>query len=359
MHYNKKLIGKIFVILLALSATGCAGALDKVTARLEDTSIKGVVLGKVQDGADNAPKRFVIIDGLYGDTLEKKHLLQQGKGLLTKATYAAFNSDKRYVQLMLKDAGWEEISPEQFLKDKSNVTIITMYTTSWLYQKAPALPAILTPGEKVKIIAKDVAKSAAKGVGKSLLKGALGVKDDEKKEPPKEGDPVTVYYYLVVGAFKTTDGNDTAKRPTELYWQTTSFIKRKVKLGNEEGRDNVHRFLPVLAKMMTPHLGKATEGKQKVEWPSQEIAKFKNDERFYEGYECKSSFLIPSLKTVNKDYTSKLNRAEKELEGTQSLKSKNKFLASLLAQHEANLQQDVWDYQNGIKTVSNLIEVKC
>ena len=97
--------------------------------------------------------------------------------------------------------------------------------------------------------------------------------------------------------------------------------------------------------MMTPHLGKATEGKQKVEWPNQEIAKFKNDERFYENYKCKSSFFIPSLKTVNEDYTSKLIRAEKELVGTRSLKSKNKFLASLLAQHEANLQQDVWDYE--------------
>ena len=109
---------------------------------------------------------------------------------------------------MLKDAGWEEISPEQFLKDKSNVTIITMYTTSWLHNKAPALPPILTPSEKIKIFAKDVAK----GVGKSLLKDAIGLKSDNK-EPPKEGGPCKQsYYYLVVGAFKTTDGNDKAKR---------------------------------------------------------------------------------------------------------------------------------------------------
>ena len=33
MHYNKKLNGKIFVILLALTATGCAGALDKVNVK--------------------------------------------------------------------------------------------------------------------------------------------------------------------------------------------------------------------------------------------------------------------------------------------------------------------------------------
>ncbi len=350
MRLQKNLYGVICAVLLL---NGCAGMMDKLTSRLEDTSIKGEVISSVQSGAENAPQRFVIINGSYGDTLEEKHLLQQSKNPVTKLTYLQFNTDKAYVQQMLSDAGWEEVSPEQFLQDKSNVTIISMYSTTWLHKKAPDLPPIFTAGEKTKMIAKDVGK----GIGKNLLKNAAGL--DSEEEPLQEGDPVDAYYYLVIGAFKTTHGNDSAQRPTELYWKTTSFLKATIAYGEEEYRENYQRFMPVLATMAEPHIGKNTGGKIKTEWPNQEIAKFKNEPRFYENYKCDAFLFFPDLKDIKASKISLLSQTQVNLERTIALQEKNKLLASFLAQQKANLQQDVWDYEYGIATVSELITQKC
>ncbi|MCH9852533.1 MAG: hypothetical protein K0U45_03425 [Alphaproteobacteria bacterium] len=353
INLRKNLLNYAMVVMTALLITGCAGALDSVTGALEDTSIKGEVIASVQPNADSAPKRFVIINGSYGDTLEQKHLLQTSKNPLTKLTYIHFNLDKLYVQQILSEAGWEEVSPEQFLKDKSNVTIITMYATVFLNNKAPNLPPILTVGEKAKINAKIVGKAAGKG----LLKKAAGVKSDD--EIPEDGDPTDAYYYLVVGAFQTTDGDDSAKRPTELYWQTTAFLKTKVGYGDEHDRDNYSRILPVLATFIKPHLGKDTGGKTTTEWPNQEIAKFKNEPRFYETYKCEAGFFFADLKDLKEVKTKSLSTAQANLERTEKNQSKNKFLASLLAQQKADYQQDIWDNEYGIATVSELIEQKC
>ncbi|MCH9845481.1 MAG: hypothetical protein K0U39_08245 [Alphaproteobacteria bacterium] len=367
MKLQNKLSNYAMVVAIALLVQGCAGVLDKVSAKLEDTSIKGQIISSVQPGAENAPKRFVIIDGFYGDTLEEEHLLQKSENPLTQATYREFNLDKAYVQQILTDAGWEEVSPEQFVADKSNVTIVTMYATWWLHKKAPKLPPILTPTEKAKIIAKEIAKAvakdAAKGFGKKLLGDKLKSGDDdgekEEKPPLQEGDPVDAYYYLVVGAFETTDGNDDAKRPTEIYWQTTSFFKTEVAYGEQDDRANYERFMPVLASLIKPHLGQTTGGKVKLAWPNEELAQFKNNARFYERYGCERQGFLPGLKTLKANKADALTTAQETLQSLTSNESENRFLASLGAQQRANTQQDIWDNEHGIRTLTELIEQQC
>ncbi|MCH9844169.1 MAG: hypothetical protein K0U39_01550 [Alphaproteobacteria bacterium] len=346
MRLQKNFYG---VICVALLLNGCASAFDGMSAALQgDTSIKGEVIGKVGSDAQNAPKRYLIINGSYADTLAEKHLLQQSSNPLTKLTYERFNFNKTYVQRILNQAGWQEVSPEEFLKDKRDVTIITMYATSWLHNPAPELPPILTPAQKAKLVAKGVGK----GIGSSIITGGAG-------NNLEKGEPAVAYYYLVVGAFKTTHGNDKAKKPTELYWKTTAFFDRDVIFGEEDNRENYIRFMPVLARMIEPHLGESTSGPQQIEWPNQEIAQFKNQPVFYQDYGCESGIFSQDLHELKTEKMQLLEKAQKNLARTEKTQRGPALFASLFVHQTADLQQDVWDYEYGIATVSELITQKC
>ena len=352
LQIQKNLCGAICgTIGVALLLSGCGGisAFDGMTEALRgDTSIKGEVIGKRGNDAAKAPKRYLIINGSYADTLAEKHLLQQSSNPLTKLAYERFNFNKTYVQRILNQAGWQEISPADFLKDKRDVTIITMYATSWLHNKAPDLPPILTPAQKVKLVGKGLGK----GITSSVLTGGEG-------DNLQEGDPAVAYYYLVVGAFKTTYGNDKAKKPTELYWKTTAFFDRDVIFGEEDNRENYIRYMPVLAKMIEPHLGKSTSGKQQVEWPNKEIAQFKNEPVFYQDYKCESGIFSQDLNELKTEKIGLLEKSKKNLARTEKTQKGPKLFASLFVHQKADLQQDVWDYEYGIETLSALIPQKC
>ena len=351
-----------FSIAGMMFLTGCAGITDRLT---KEPTIDGVITGSVQPGAEKAPKRFLIINGEYGDTLKEKHLLQTSKNPLTQTTYDYFNYYKRFVQLILNDAGWEEVSPEQFLKDKSNVTIISI-NNLW-HTKPVDWPAIFTASDKTKFIAADAAKGLAKGIGGALLKKAAGVEDSGSSSKKTNKDHKDYYFHLTIGAFKTTAGDDKAIRPTEAYWKTIAYIKQAVPI-DEEGNTDFdtpywERLMPMLATMIKPHLGQEITEKKGMKtslpWPNREIAALANHQSFYDNLKCDYKFLFfGDLKSAQKTTEKSLARFNKRLAKKQEKAPKNKFLAAHHNKQVADIQQDVWSNEMRLASLNKVIEEK-